>query len=352
MKTTKSQLLSALQKVMPGIEKGNHFLEGSDAFLFDYNYLYSYNDSISVSTKFESEITASVKASDFFKLVMKLPDGEIDLEFDKEKGIINIKSGRTKAKIKTSETGIGQYIDGMNLSELSWKPISEQFFQALKLMKLTMSNCPYRGLFVNENLISTTDAVRVNIYKMIEPMDGFWIDDPIMHQLMGFPEELVGYSISPAWVHFKGKNDTIFSGKRNQDNSYPLTAIKGFDTDFQLQKTDIRNTLPVNFKEVADRIGVMAEGVDKFSVISLRIKKDELIIYSEKDNGSIEETLNWAVPFDQDIDLTIRADVSFLVEAGERCPAFFIRQAEGTSPRVVFYSENYKQIIATLSEKK
>ena len=77
----KANLIAALKKVMPGVEKGATVIDGADQLLFTGASVSSYNGEIAVSAPCDTQnVSFSVKGADFYNLVSRMSDVMISLE--------------------------------------------------------------------------------------------------------------------------------------------------------------------------------------------------------------------------------------------------------------------------------
>ena len=85
MKVNRKNLLSAINKVLPGIAVGNVEIDGADTIVFSKGHIYSYNSEISVDVKLPDgmDIEGVVKGQDFYNCLVKLPGEEIEFKVTK-----------------------------------------------------------------------------------------------------------------------------------------------------------------------------------------------------------------------------------------------------------------------------
>jgi len=346
MKYNREELLNALQKLIPATSEANMGVDGMDSFVFDSEAIHTYNDSLSITVQYKTGLEGAVKAKDLFKLLSKVKTTEIDIE--PEDGFWTISAGGTKAKINLKEDQIRKYLNTLPLDG-EFKPLPENFFNGLKLCRISGNSSYLRGIYVQGSDMVATDEIRLNYFTLAENMDPFWVDDSSINELLKLKEGMTEYHVSGGWVLFRGDSGTIFSCRKNQDSSYPYDKLMEYKTMFVKADTDIEQVLPRGFSDMTDRVGVMYEDVNGFHAVSVHMRKEGFTLSSKTDAGMIKESGKWDKPFDSEIDITFKADFEFLSDIAEKCPEFYLRQTEGYVD-IVFSNPEFMQVMKTIAE--
>jgi len=337
---------------MPGVDTGGSLIDGADTFVFDKNAIHSYNDAVSVSVPFKTEepLHGSVQVKEFFRLVSKIPQEEIEITPDEN--VWKIKAGGLDAEIILKETKIGNYVADLSIEDLEWKPLPAEFMGAVKLCKIGCNKSTNRGIFVNKNQIVSTDIMRINLYNLSEEMDLFFLDDPAVTELI--KGNWVEYCISAAWAHFRGKDGSvIFSCKRKDESTYQIQKILQVCENHEVGEGDVKNKLPKNVKDVVDRVSTLAADIEGAQSVLMILGKDKLTIKSEKSVGNIKEAIKWDDPFEDDPEIQFWVDADFLMEAVTKVPNFYVKTVDGRAGKMktlVFRSEKYMQIVSTYTK--
>ena len=177
----KANLIAALKKVMPGVEKGATVIDGADQLLFTGASVSSYNGEIAVSAPCDTQnVSFSVKGADFYNLVSRMSDVMISLEIVDNK--VKLKAGRTKASMTLLDSSkVLELVKDLNLASLEYKPLSEDFVDGVRICALAGNVEAIRGVAVGDcgdtSAIFETDTNRVCINKLPEQMESFWVDD-------------------------------------------------------------------------------------------------------------------------------------------------------------------------------
>jgi DNA polymerase III sliding clamp (beta) subunit (PCNA family) len=350
MKIDRQELLQQLQKLMSGVDSGFVLLEGSDSFIFTEDAIHSYNEIVSVSVPYLTELKGVVKAKEFYKLIEKLKTEEIEINVEGEHW--HIISGNTNARLKLLETDILKYISQLKVSSLEWISLPDNFYEGIKLCKIANSSNNLRGFFIKDAYLVSTDRIRINTFRLNRELPQFWIDDLGITELLKLKEKMFYFAISDAWVHFKGENGSIFSCKRNADKEYPFDKLMEYKNLVQNEEPYLATVFPSNIKEAIDRISIMSDNIRGFEVVTLTLEKEKIKLFSKKDIGDITEIIELPTPFDKDIGLSIMADVSFLMEAIDKCPNIAIKKikVDKTKNVLTFENEFFIQILSTITE--
>lgn len=345
MKINRKEMISHLSKVMPGVETGASILEGADTFEFTEDGIFTYNDSIAVSVPVNTGIVGAVKSKEFFNLLCKLKDDEFTLIQKKETLII--KCGNVRAKIKLVESSILDYLQNLDLENLKWKKVDATLISAFKLCKLNSSNSPIRGMFVKGDIVYSTDEIRIAAHALKSKYDTFWIDDSTAGELLKVSDELTHLSVNEGWVHFKDSEGATFSCKTNNAKLYPFSGLMEQKMELAKKKKDPEGKLPAEFREIIDRVSVLSEDLNGFSVVNMTFTPDDLIISSHKDSGSVEEVIPWNEKLNIKGELSTSGDAGFLIEAVNKSFDFYITK-NGDNYFIIFTKDLFTLILSTI----
>jgi len=355
MEIKKSELLTAMKKCLPGVEMGTTFIEGADAFIFTKNIIFSYNDSISITTPNPyKDLIGTVKSIDFYNIIDKLKEEKIILTTKENKWIL--KNGKTKAKISLLEENISQYIP-TKIKKVGKYKLPKDFNEALSICNISSNPSYFSGVFIQDNLMMSSDSRRINYYKFKEKLESIYISNDSAGHLIKFPK-VTTYSVDDEWVYFFTEDKTIFSCRLQNQDGYPIAAFMQRKKAVKKEANDLSNVLPEALLETIDRISTLAQDFEGNDAIKLSFSKDKLNVSSSRTSGSIEENISFEKAFKKAVDLPVWIDVPFLREALKKAPEFYIKQLtvkddngeDIEMPSIVFENKNYMQIVATMSE--
>lgn len=345
MKINRKEMISHLLKVMPGVETGTSILEGADTFEFTEDGIFSYNDIIAVSVPVQTGIVGAVKSKEFFNLLSKLKEDEFTLI--QKKDTLIIKCGSVRAKIKLVVSATLDYLNNLDIANLEWSKVESSLIDAFRLCKLNSSNSPIRGIYVNGDVCYSTDEIRIANAALAVKYDTFWIDDSAAAELLKIADGLKKISVGNGWVHFKSKDASVFSCKTNNAEIYPFMGLLEKKLETQKKKKDPTGKLPTSFKEAIERVSVLSEDLNGFSVVNMTFTKDELIISSHKDAGSVEEIIPWDEPLEIKNEISTSGDAGFLIEAVNKSFEFYITK-NGDDQFIVFTKDRFCLMLSTI----
>jgi len=355
MKIQKQILLETMKTCMPGVEKGSSLIEGADTFVFANNAIHSYNDGISVSAPLElNGLAGAVKSMDFYKLIDKLPTDEIDIA--QEEGAWAIKTKSLKAKITLIDSAIIEYISQLKLDDLSWSELPGNFFEALSLCRIAGNHSLQRGVYIGGSQMVSTDTIRINRHTLEEEMPCVWLDDPAVQELIKI-KGIVKYALQPSWIHFTDEDGAVFSCKRSDEETYPIKMIEKHLANNVPAKADPVYNLPPDISKVVDRVSILADTIQTSLAITMVITKKGLIMQSSKTTGSIKERIKFDKPLaglGEDEKIKMSVDPNFIIEASKKVTGFVIKNIDsqlGPVQNLVFFNDNYIQIVSTFQDK-
>lgn len=349
MEVKRKALQEALQKLLPGVDKGTTLLEGADTFIFNDNRIFSYNDNISVSVPFPSELVGAVKAKEFYTLVSKMNDEDLKIAVTGE-NVWSIKAGSAKAELTLLEASTMDQIKGITVGT-EWKALPETFIEGLTLCKFSSNRSNFSGIYVSETSLMSTDEIRINLFVLDGPMDCFWIADSAAAELMGLGT-LKEYSLTDSWVHFKSEDGSVFSCKKLADAQYPATKVHNVVAKNAKDEKDVCCTLPARLAEAVDRAATLSIDIDAHPAVRLTIKKEFIEVYGQRSTGKYSEKVAWEDEIDDDFEpVVLYVDYSMIVHGLKRSKELYIKQVpakNGTIKKtIVFKGERISHLLST-----
>jgi DNA polymerase III sliding clamp (beta) subunit (PCNA family) len=283
MNINKSDLVSALEKVRPGLSAKEAILQ-STSFAFLNGCVVTYNDEISLSHPVEGlEITGAVQATELYQLLKKLKQEEIDISVTDNE--IQLVSGKTKAGL-TLQTEIK-----LPLSEVErkskWKILPEGFKDALRFAVSSCSKDMSKPVLTcvhvsKDGFIEGCDNYRVARWTLEGefPTGTFLIPQSSVLELLKL--EPIKVALDGGWVHFITDDKTTMSC-RVIDDSFP-------DTSKLLNVKGVELSLPEGITEVLDRAGVFAKrDATMDENVTIALEKGKVRVESKSETGWFKE---------------------------------------------------------------
>ena len=304
-------LIEGLKKVMPGVGEKEALIEGASSFLFEDEWIKTFNDSISVSFPLNIGVSCLVKAKELFMILNKLDSEEVKL-LVLDDGKFMLSGGKTTLKmpmanLDTFETAI---VDNISLAEAEWDAIPEDFMKGLKMCSLFASTNPAMpdlgGVSIGKDGVISTDNYRASWFHGEYPdIDG--LDEEIMLPIRAIKElikinDLIEFSFGASWCHFRDKNGLCFS-IRKLAVDFPREDIKEF-LNFEGFDKNEEYRFPATIAKSVERASILSSLTDagrEYVEIGLD-KKGNLIITGSRQYGEIKEKISpsseWSFPKD------------------------------------------------------
>lgn len=346
----KDKLLQALKQAMPGVETGTSIIDGSDTFVIKDGAVHSYNDAISVSVPLPEagELEGVVKANEFYNFISKLTGAEtVNITEGEGEWVINIPE-KIDAHFKLLDVRVSEYLEGMNIPSLEYSPLPEAFNSALRLCRIGNNPSMYTGIFVGGGVMLSTDGIRANqyIFPDVEIEVPFQIEDDAANELFKL-EDVIEYSVSEAWVHFRTSSGSVFSCKRKDEQSYISTQIIELIEAHKQEDGDVSNTFAKGMVDAVKRVATMSVSVADNDAVGLRIEKARVVVESTRSTGKITEYVPFETPFEAEIEpLVIWVDPDYIIAAASSAPDFYIKKVNGQT-NLVFTNADFTQIVST-----
>lgn len=283
----RKELINALTKVIPGLAV-KEIIEQSSYFIFEKDRIWTFNDQITISQSFKSNLAGAVKADEFYKLLNKLNDDELTILT--EEGSFSIQGKTITANIKIDPDIKLQPIEAPGINSKKWQTLPKDFNEAMAVCIFSASRNMIRPeltcLYITEDSIFSTDTFRAT--KRI--MDGEVKENLLLPATSA--KELSKYNVnkvftdSIGWLHFTNKEHTMFSCRTFVDLKYP-EKIREF---LEVEGEEIK--LPDDFESVIDRVSTLITAdfdLDRF--VDLTIEKNTLICKGRGPHGSVSEKI-------------------------------------------------------------
>ena len=296
-------LIEALQKVMPGIDSKETLMEGADSFMFDKDYIRTFNDFISVSYKFETGLECMVKGKEFFQILQKLESEEVKL-LVLDDGKFQLSGGKTTLKMPMADKkGFEKTLaDNIILSTVDWHHLPESFSKGLQnCVIFAANNDIYASLCavsIGSDGIVSSDNFRASWYhECLDPKEPFVI--PIKAAIeLAKVEDIKKYAMKGSWIHFETSHGAVFSVKKTAID-FPRNAIIKFMT---FDKLGEKHLFPKALLKAIGRASVISsETVDGKQFVSITLDaKGNMVVTGSKQLGEVKEKIapdkEWSFP--------------------------------------------------------
>ena len=332
----REDLINVLTKVKPGLAQKD-LIEQSNHFIFEEGRVWTYNDQIAISQEFKSHLAGAVKADEFYKLLNKLDDEELEVAVQEGEFLIQGKTVTANIKID-SEIKL-QPIQAPDINSKNWQTLPEDFTDSISLCLFSASRNMIRPeltcLYVTGKTVFSTDTFRATKREMKSKVK----EDFLLPAIAA--KELVKYNVykvftdTEGWLHFTNKEHTMFSCRTFVDVKYPEKIWDFFDIEGE--KID----LPNSFEQVIDRVATLVTAdfdLDRF--VDLTIAKNTLTCKGKGPHGSVSEKAKIDYSGKE---IVIKVHPGFLMEILKQLNSMTI------GDRLLFQGDNFEHAIC-LSE--
>ena len=298
MKINRQQLLSQLNKVLPGISTGTVQVEGADTIVFNNSHIYSYNTSISVDVKAPDglDLTGVVKAQDFYNCLSKLPSDEIDLDVVKSSpehqySSWDITDKNIKVSIKLlPENNLLEKFNSLVPTE-DWTDIDgDDFNKALKICTIKGNSSPYSGIYFEGTSAISTNRWIINKVNVKNNYPKFWLSDNAVSELLKW-NNFTKIQFNKSWVQFKSTDDVIFSVRSLDTGKYPTEKFMPIFNAALEKNVAFTMDLKPQFYDAISRAAEFSHTLDEHEVVCVEFGK-EVKIKGSRTSGDYEEIVS------------------------------------------------------------
>lgn len=297
MLANKTELLSMLERVRPGIREKDESNTLLDYVKFDEGVLYANNGNILVVVLTELDLTGAVRGKELYELVKRIKDRDIDITSDPK--CFHIKTKSTKAKISVAKDFV-MPIEYKALPDNleNFKKIPPKFIECLAACVPVCSNnavnpalnfIKISSSFAEAFWDSTLEYIHYDFGKKYFDK-GFCIPRNGAVNLLKFPE-ISWYMFEKDWIYFADKGKEVF---------YATRIIPEEKANFFPDCSNIRNSIEETDEPII--VHDVSSAVDRLTVfsateylpdqlITITIKGDKAKMTSSNSVGSIEETV-------------------------------------------------------------
>lgn len=326
-----SDLTKVLNKVKAGLGDKN-VIEQFGHFIFKPGHVIAYNDELCATTPIDLQMETSVDADDLQKLLKTTATSEIELKTENQKLYIKAEDGTKGALASVVEDKVSKYVESLELDAIEWLPLPAQALKGLYLCSFSASKDLTQGILtcvsVSENLICSTDTLRVSYFEMEEEMTPFLIPARSVSDIVSQP--VTKYAVKNGWVYF-GTEDNLILASRVLSGDYP-------DLTPYLEVNGEQVEFPDSVSKTISAISFMAEGEhDADKLVEISFQKGQIIAKAEKATGWVEKPAAW----EGDLEFTIFANPDFMIDVLEKTST-----AELGEDAILFVMDNFKHSIS------
>lgn len=333
----REELVKAIRGVLPGIDD-KAVIGDSDLVSFEKGWVRGFNDKMSIAYPLDTKINCSVPGKIFFDMLNKMKSSEIRLSVKDNKLILN--TTNSQLELKTVDRDLDK------IEDLDFKPLPENFMEALRFCSLSAAKDPAMGslcgICFSGNEAISSDNFRIGCYQMKQSCPYFVLPFEASVELLKLKEKLIEVFVGESWVYFKGESGAIMSS-RVISEEYRFDLIKGILSSLEKGKSF---DLPSGLDVAVERAKIMAWDDDlQLGFIVFKKEGENLIMEGERDVGRYSEKIPWNADFPEGLSLSVEADFLKKILSTTKN---FIAIDEGK--KILFEGENFSHLMLTRME--
>ncbi len=329
MKINRIELIEILKKIRPGLSN-KEITEQATHFIFNKESILTYNDQISISHPFKSDLSCTVPAKEFYEILSKIEDDEIDFLVQEEK--IQFKTKKVKLKLSVNiEINKSMLVEPGK----EWKKLPKNFIDGISFCSFSAAkentHPILTAVYIKGNDIISSDNFRISQFFLSEKIsDILLFNASVIKELVKFP--VIQYSVSESWIFFKTEENVVFACRKIEGTFPDVSSI------LEVKGEEI--ILPDETKNAVDISSVLAEGeLDSDKRINVSIKDGKLICSGQREIGEIDFTIKVDSLKGKEFNFGINPDFFKIILS--KSNSVIINKT-----KLVFLSENFKHIIS------
>ncbi len=277
IKVNRKELVEKLNRLKYGLPKGN-IVQDDYCFLFFGGRIYTYNDDVCISTKFDMDNDFAVRADEFLSTLQKITPDIFTLIVTEK--TVKIKAKNYKAEVAcTDSESLRDKIESLKIGAgRKWKKLPEGFSEGLKLCSFSvganMTNVIFTYINVDNNKVMSSDEYRVSEYKMKEEIeDNLLLRGTAAIDLVKF--DMVKYFVEKGGIYFKNKEYVFWVRKDELEREYP-----DFSSDFKFKGSSLE--FPEDTKDLVDFCSIFSqEDFELKKKITVNISDGKIMVIGE-----------------------------------------------------------------------
>lgn len=340
MKIDRKEMLEILAKINPVAILKDAVDNISFCFTFFNDFIFVYNENFCILHPFKFDgVECSVPANEFYEVLKKIDEDEIDIGFVKDK--FEIKSETTKANLKVLEVDLSNKISliAADVKEIKkWGKLPDDFSEGISLCLLStdkrLTDSYFNCIWVNGKNMISTDNYRVSRYTFDKGIDdSFFIPEVTANEIIKY--DVKEYYKGETWIFFRTKDNVIF-------------CLRGLQYDFPkldyLFVFDGKNIkLPDNMGKIIEVSEILAAGdSEEEKEIEIKIENGEITCKGSNKAGWIEKVDK----INSKIKLNIIINPGFMRKVINKT-----KIGKVGKNLIVFKIENFEHLIGLANEK-
>jgi DNA polymerase III sliding clamp (beta) subunit (PCNA family) len=283
MNIQREEFLTKLQQVTPGLST-REIIDQSSCFVFTGKTLATFNDDVACRLAMKTDFVGAVQAAPLLDILRKLTEETIDISFTKvEDGHQLIMKGKHKRIGIRMEAEIALPVNTVERPE-QWKTLPLEFSEAISIVK----ECAGRDethfhltcIHIHPKWVEACDGFQISRYKLASGIEKpFLVRKESLKHIVSL--NMLEFSETPAWVHFKNDTGLILSCRRYLEEYQDMSGI------LKVEGHPVQ--LPKGLVEAVQKATVFSSQSTEDNMVLIQIRDGKLKLTGEGVNGWYEE---------------------------------------------------------------
>jgi DNA polymerase III sliding clamp (beta) subunit (PCNA family) len=289
MRIERETFLSDLNTVKAGLSP-REFIEQSSCFVFQDEYVMTFNDEVACRKKIGLDITGAIQAASLLAILEKMDDPELMVE-ENDKGELEFK-GKRKSFAVTKDAEIFLPVDKVETPE-KWRELPKEFTEAVGLVQHCVSTDESRFLLtcihLHPDYIEACDNLQVMRCQIKTGLkDSVLVRGTSLAHIVSLGMDKI--ALTKAWIHFRNQQGLVFSCRRYAEDYPSLDKVihcKGHPM-----------VIPKGLAQASERAAIFAVDKAGDALVSVTIKEGRIRIVGEGLSGWFKEVkkVNYSGP--------------------------------------------------------
>lgn len=301
MKVKTKELLNALDNCFPIINHNNE-LQELNSFIFYRNFIISYNEKVCILFPFNFDIQGAVRAKEFYKILSKIEQEDLDIIEEQSKYILKTKN--IKIEFDKLSISISNFLDSLIDMNKNWNSLDKEFKKGINNVLLSNFIDILEGVFIEKNIFYSTNRKIIKRYEVEQSIfeDSVWLNQSFCNLIKDF--DFNSYFLQNEWMFCKDDSGFIVCSKLLDKSKYPIEVLKKIILNYDLEKL-IWFNLPDGLIKALDRVSVFYEKDNNNMNVILNFNKNGIIVKGEQSFANYYEEIVWDSKIDKDINVLV-----------------------------------------------
>lgn len=281
MRVNREHFLGILESVSAGLS-AKEVVEQSSCIVFYKDRIFTFNDEILCSAPFKFDgFEGAVVAKPLLDLLSKLKEDEIDISAENSEILVKGVGKRSGVRM---EAKVNLPVDAVEKPD-AWHTLGDDFSEAIGMVQPCASNDESQFVLTcihfHPDYLEACDRFQIARFPVKTGLqEEILVRATSVMKISGLG--MVEISETRSWLHFRNKNDLVFSCRKFQEQ-YP-------DLGRFLEKSECEKvTLPSGLEEIVSKAEIFTVENSLGNHVTVSIRNDTISVKGEGTSGWYEE---------------------------------------------------------------